>query len=295
MKAAFNQNRVDIEKYLPGSSSLRVSSDGLGWTGYSLLEYLGDKGERPEQLQNRHILGLWRRDVATGERPNGRGGYTPYIRYPGTVTLIPPGIIRKHRAHNPYRVILCFLEPAFVNSVEEELDQRPTEQLQFRPNINDVPMRQLISLLADEAEHAGPSGRLYVDHLAHSIAIRLFFLGDRLKPEHRAETSPLPRHILSRVLDRMHHLNSELNLQTLAAETGYSRSHFLRMFRLSTGYTPHRYLLHLRLKRAQELLKQPFLSLIDIAAVCGFSSHAHLSRAFRQLLGVTPSEYRRNL
>jgi AraC family transcriptional regulator len=93
----------------------------------------------------------------------------------------------------------------------------------------------------------------------------------------------------------MHNLTSDLDLQTLAEETGYSRSHFLRMFRAATGYAPHQYVLRVRLKRAQELMRLGSTSLIDVAAHCGFSSHAHMSRIFRQLLGLTPSEYRRNL
>jgi AraC family transcriptional regulator len=87
----------------------------------------------------------------------------------------------------------------------------------------------------------------------------------------------------------------ELSLQVLAKESGYSRVHFVRMFRAATGYTPHNYLLKLRLDRARELLASPTLSLTDIALECGFSSHSHLSRVFRQALGATPSEYRRSL
>jgi AraC-like DNA-binding protein len=97
----------------------------------------------------------------------------------------------------------------------------------------------------------------------------------------------LPRKILRRALGRVNGLDPGLNLQVLAAESGYSRSHFLRMFQAATGDTPHRYLLHLRLQRAQELMRQQHEPLMDIAVTCGFSSHAHVFRVFRRLLGVT--------
>jgi AraC family transcriptional regulator len=42
-------------------------------------------------------------------------------------------------------------------------------------------------------------------------------------------------------------------------------------------------------------MRQGRTSLIDIAAACGFSSHAHMSRLFRQMIGLTPTDYRRNL
>ena len=109
------------------------------------------------------------------------------------------------------------------------------------------------------------------------------------------QVSPLPRHILRRVIERMRNLDTELSLQVLAKESGYSRVHFVRMFRAATGYPPHNYLLKLRVDRVRELLANRTLSLTDIALECGFSSHSHLSRVFRQVLGATPSEYRRSL
>jgi AraC family transcriptional regulator len=93
----------------------------------------------------------------------------------------------------------------------------------------------------------------------------------------------------------MNDLDVDLDLQSLANETGYSRTHFMRMFRAATGQTPHHYILQLRLTRARDLLRERRNSLIDIAALCGFSSQSHMATAFRQMLGITPTEYRRAL
>jgi AraC family transcriptional regulator len=45
---------------------------------------------------------------------------------------------------------------------------------------------------------------------------------------------------------------------------------------------------------AQSMLMDRALALTDIALACGFSSHAHLSTAFRSRFGVAPSAYRRD-
>jgi AraC family transcriptional regulator len=90
-------------------------------------------------------------------------------------------------------------------------------------------------------------------------------------------------------------LDSQHSLQSLAQESGYSRVHFVRMFQAATGRSPHNYLLNMRVERARELLSNRELSLIEIAFDCGFSSHSHMTRVFKQFLGVTPSEYRRGL
>jgi AraC family transcriptional regulator len=159
----------------------------------------------------------------------------------------------------------------------------------------DPPVRQLMTMLAAEASQGAPLGRLYADSLAHALAIRFLFLGAEERQGIRAAVSALPVHLLRRVHERMRDLCSDVDLETLAGESGYSRSHFLRMFQAATGYTPHRYLLQLRLERAQELMRRRATSLIDIAADCGFSSQAHMTKVFRQLLGMTPTQYRRNM
>jgi AraC family transcriptional regulator len=98
-----------------------------------------------------------------------------------------------------------------------------------------------------------------------------------------------------RVLEKMEaEAASDLDLSTLAAEIGYSKSHFLRMFRAGMRCSPHQWLMQLRVERVKKMLRESSDSLIDIAAASGFSSHSHLSRTFRQFVGVTPNQYRRN-
>ena len=109
------------------------------------------------------------------------------------------------------------------------------------------------------------------------------------------QIAPLPHAILRRVKNYMEeHLQDKLSLDELAHETDYSRAHFLRMFRAATGKTPHQYLTERRIERAKSmLLEAKKISLIDVAAQCGFSSQSHLTRVFRERVGVTPSEFKR--
>jgi len=154
----------------------------------------------------------------------------------------------------------------------------------------------LLKLLFTDLTDGYPASRLYADHLIHALAYRFLVMGREDAPSSaEKQVSPLPRHILRRVIERMRNFDSKLSLQMLAKESGYSRVHFLRMFRAATGYAPHSYLLKLRVDRVRELLANSTLSLTEIALECGFSSHSHLSRVFRQVLGATPSEYRRSL
>jgi AraC family transcriptional regulator len=239
---------------------------------------------------------LWDVRVAEGET-GGRGRrFVPYKKFPNTITTCVPGIRPAYRRANKHEVIIGALDADFVDGLEAELDARPRGSLQTLYGTDDPELRNLLLLLLEESETAGRAGSLYVDSLTTALGTRLLFASRSEKHLADAKVPPLPRRLLRRVLDRMQaDLSETVDLATLAAESGYSRAHFLRMFRAATGQSPHRYLLELRLAEAQGLIASQPTPLAEIAAACGFSSHAHLTTAFRARYGVTPSAYRRGL
>jgi AraC-like DNA-binding protein len=90
------------------------------------------------------------------------------------------------------------------------------------------------------------------------------------------------------------HLSESVDLAALAAIAGLSVYHFARAFKQSAGVTPHHYLVKRRIERAQEMLARTELPLPEIALTTGFSDQSHLARHFRQMLGVTPGQFRRS-
>jgi AraC family transcriptional regulator len=95
------------------------------------------------------------------------------------------------------------------------------------------------------------------------------------------------------VLDYINdYLNQDIKLADLAALLDMSQFHFSRLFKQSIGITPYQYLLQQRVERAKQLLKQTERSIMDIALECGFNSHSHLSKQFRQVTGMSPRAYR---
>ncbi len=73
-----------------------------------------------------------------------------------------------------------------------------------------------------------------------------------------------------------------------------SQFHFCHLFKKALAVTPYQYLLTQRIERAKQLLKQTEQPIMDIALQCGFNSHSHLSKQFRQITGITPTAYRVN-
>jgi len=85
-----------------------------------------------------------------------------------------------------------------------------------------------------------------------------------------------------------------VDLDTLAQEAGISRFHLLRAFKRQYGLPPHAYQVGLRVAKAQRLLRRG-LPLAQVATECGFTDQSHLTRHFKQALGVTPGRFARDV
>jgi AraC family transcriptional regulator len=84
-------------------------------------------------------------------------------------------------------------------------------------------------------------------------------------------------------------------LKEVARECGLSAGYFSHAFRRTLGVAPHKWLTEQRVELSKEKLRDDGLSLSDVAAECGFSDQSHLTRIFRQAVGVSPGAWRRAL
>jgi AraC family transcriptional regulator len=116
----------------------------------------------------------------------------------------------------------------------------------------------------------------------------------RAQPERRMTSRRLKR-----ILDHFEaRLAEDIHLTDLASDIGLSQSYLARTFHAATGTTLHAALVERRIARARWLMEAASrrgarASLADVAAATGFSSHAHMTTAFRRVLGITPSEWMR--
>jgi transcriptional regulator GlxA family with amidase domain len=87
------------------------------------------------------------------------------------------------------------------------------------------------------------------------------------------------------------HYAERLTGVTLAQVAGLERSHFMKLFRSSTGRTPHAYITHRRIQRACELLREG-LKVEAVSLAAGFPARGTFYRAFRAATAMTPAVYR---
>lgn len=86
---------------------------------------------------------------------------------------------------------------------------------------------------------------------------------------------------------------SDLNIGRIAACVSISESECLRCFRATIGTTPIQYLKQYRIQQAAQQLTETDDKIAEIANRCGFQDMSYFTRAFRELKGCTPTEYRR--
>ena len=83
-----------------------------------------------------------------------------------------------------------------------------------------------------------------------------------------------------------------LNIEMLAAEVGFSRTHLNRKMKEVFGITPREYIRNMRLRKACELLEKKDVDISMIAYSVGFTAQSYFSTAFKNYMGISPSDYR---
>lgn len=106
----------------------------------------------------------------------------------------------------------------------------------------------------------------------------------------------LPNSLIQHALDFIHdHLAEDLSVQAVAHAVGLSASHFSRLFRRETGYSPHEYLVLQRITRAKMLLSTTNLTIKEISFRTGYNSEANFIHAFSARVGCSPGMFRKSI
>jgi AraC family transcriptional regulator len=154
----------------------------------------------------------------------------------------------------------------------------------------------IVGAVEEEMVAGFPSGRLFMDSVEQAMAVALV-------NGHAVRHRPVQLYRgglgsarLRRIKELVHtKLEDDLSLDEMAESVGLSTAHFARMFRKSTGESPHQFVLRQRLERAKAMLRVPDARVLDVAVACGFKTQQHFAQVFRDLSGVSPTEYRQDL
>jgi AraC-like DNA-binding protein len=191
---------------------------------------------------------------------------------------------------------MYYLSRKLLNEIADETNVPRIAHLHLEQgtSVADPTVRHLSKALYVAMQHPSQAAPLFVDHLTVALAAHVaetYGGMRRVFSEESGGLSPVDERRVKEMLSSQ--LDGNISLQTLAAECGISRGHFARMFRRSVGVPPYRWLLLQRVERAKELIRDSSLSLAEIAIACGFCDQSHMTRCFKEMVGVSPGAFRR--
>jgi AraC family transcriptional regulator len=141
-------------------------------------------------------------------------------------------------------------------------------------------------------EHPGCLSRLYAESMLDALTMHLlqhYSVQNYVLPSDRGGLAPAQ---LERVIDYIDtYLDRDLSLCELAQLGQLSPHYFSQLFKQSTGFSPHQYILRRRIDRGKQLLRQGGLSIAGVAKMVGFTDQSHFHRHFKRLEGITPKAF----
>ena len=267
----------------------RLERAGTVGRGISLAEWSNRGSETHYDRPGHHTLSVY---LTGGERVV-REDLRLSGGAPDKLCLLPAGHESRWHIGGPVRMFHLYLEHealAYRALTAFDVDPRRID-LRDTTFSDDPAMAAIVRGAVLPLDWTEPGEHSALDAACHVLVHRLLrqyvdrdgAVGGGLSPATRARIGDLIEA----------HLGETLTLDRMAEEARLSTFHFAKMFRVSFGLPPHRYIGARRIERAKLLLRLKELALANIALSCGFSSQSHFTRAFKSATSMTPGEWQR--
>jgi AraC family transcriptional regulator len=272
------------EEPAAGALTDRLLAGGDGWRVSEVICRLGPR-DRPFEEQHDDVAIAVVTDGSFRYRSSDGGA----LLCAGSILLGNAGTCFEcgHDHGTGDRCIAFHYAPA----VYEELAGSVTGSATFRFQAPMLPPGKGLTSLVLDAETSSPFA---MDELALRLAATvLAAAADKREPV--AAPSAKDERRISNVLRYIEeNADQPLDLAALAEVAIMSKYHFLRAFRRTTGGTPYKFVLGVRMRRAAIMLRTTLLAITTIAFDAGFSDLSTFSKQFRDVFGVSPGGFRKS-
>lgn len=283
--------KEDMLQIYPCTSLL--SSNDLNWDGIHLGYYCLPPYSVPENSSQQHLIIIHPQipsKMQLEQRFEGRLK-TGYVQN-GDVIVVPANVPHQASWDKGHSYIVLSLEPEKLTRSASLSDLNAVELLpcfqQADPLILGIGLA-----LKTEIESKGIGDRLYIDSLTNTLTAHLLRHYSTRKFSIRGSTDGLPKHHLRQVIEYISdNLDRNFRLAELASIACMSPNYFSSLFKQSTGYAPHQYVIRHKIERAKQLLLKEKFTIADIAYGLGFAHQSHFNRHFKRLVGITPKKFR---
>jgi len=220
------------------------------------------------------------------------GGHT-YEHDRGEVCVLPANMERQTKIREAGEGLLISVNERTIDRLAAEVgNSSPWGGLRFE-KVKDPVVNRLVLILGNEFKSHGFRSAIFAESVVTTL------LGYLLRAEQRGRGGSLERGGLTPMqLQRCQHyieenITENITIDVLARTAGLSPYYFIRAFKRSTGMTPHRSVLEARVRNAQTMLMNSDTGIGEIGRAVGFLSAGHFDAAFKKIVEMTPTAYRR--
>jgi AraC family transcriptional regulator len=269
-----------------------ASSFLAGWDKVQLALYHQPPYCIPEHYSPHHVICINTGNPVTLKQTVDGQSETIYS-VPGDIGIYPANLCQTFHWHQEAKFLQLYLEPTLLTQVGAQLCS--LDCIELVPQLTaclDPLIYQIAIALKTELETNKTGSRLYADTMANALAVHLLSRYSTRTPIIQNNSEGLQKQKLKQVIAYIdEYLDRDLSLAELAAIVGLSTYHFARLFKKSTGISPHQYHIRCRVERAKQLLLAHELTIADIAQAVGFASQGHLNYHFKRFVGITPKAF----
>lgn len=283
------KNSRSVSEALAGIGA-HLERAGSAGRGLSLAEWSNRDNHALYDRPDHHTLSIY---LSGGERVVREdrqlsGGA------PDKLCLLPAGHESRWLVGGPIRMFHLYIDPevlAYQALTAFDVDPRHVDLMDLT-FWDDPAMSMIVRGGVLPLDWNERSDRMALDSACHLLIHHMLRRYNR-RAEREIVRGGLSPSVRRRAVDYIEtHLDQALTLDQLASEAGLSTFHFAKMFRISFGMPPHRYLAERRVERARNLLRSGGMALAQMALACGYASQSHFTKAFRSATGITPGEWR---
>jgi AraC family transcriptional regulator len=273
-----------------------VSSSSTPWEGFKMEQhYTPPVMEFPRSIKFLgHMVALYRCEKPARLVHRVEGGMEREFAIPdGGLGMCSSQEIAGARQYGASMTFPLLIEGTTMDRIVAEAHGAPRIELIQRAGVEDQILQNLMWAMAADLMSGCPTGRIFGESLATAIGAYVAGKYSIVAARFTDYRNGLSKQRLTDVIDYIQsNLSTNLGVADIARVALMSPFYFGKLFKQSTGHTPHQYVLEQRVRKAQILLANTDLPLIQVASAIGMANQSHFTSMFKAKLGITPRQYR---